>query len=133
MQTTIHNDTTAISRKQSSVVALRVAGSVARIQARRREGNQPRKLTACVSEISWCPPRHSYHRAVKSFAAVYAAYQEYLTPSQHFAPVYEANSQENTSHCGCLSDELADCASRQSGFDDDVIEGCGYFGWLQRY
>jgi len=133
MQITTHNDRAAVSRKQSSLVALHVTGSIAVIQARRQDGGQPRKFTACVSEISWCPPRPAYHQAVKSFAEVYAAYQAYLIPVPHVAPVYEVSAQVHPSHCGCLSDELADCVSRQHGFDDDVIEDCGYFGWLQRY
>ena len=133
MQTTIHIDTKTVSQKQSSVIAPRVVGPVASVRARRKSEHAPRALTACVSDISWCKPRRSYHRAVKSFAEVYAAYQEYLTPAQHFSPAYEIGSQEISQHCGCLSDELADCPGNAPKLDDEMIEAWGYFGWLQRY
>ena len=128
MQTTTRNDMKTRPGKPLAVIALRAAN---KFQARRSEG---RPFTACVSEISWCPPRRSYHKAVKRFAEVYAAYQEYLAPAQHSAPVYEVGSSESAPHCGCLSDELMDSTSAiRSGFDDDTVETCGYFGWLQGY
>jgi hypothetical protein len=98
--------------------------------ARPRKG-APVMLTGCVSNLSSCPPPdHAYFDALKNYAEIYAATQEYLglddPVAEHDYTLDVAETEEH-SRLGLLGDETT---PKPDEFSDDEIAGCGYLGWL---
>lgn len=93
----------------------------------------PESLTGCVSEISSCAGHeHSYADALKDYAAVYEAYQSYLTPGDAVVHDYDqlAAVAAEEHHLGCLNDDLLASTLIPDDVSDEEIESCGYLGWL---
>jgi len=84
----------------------------------------------CWSELSSCAVQDQvYLEALKSYARVYAAYQDYLTPEdpvgRHDYALGVSATEEHV-QLGLLSK-----AEHPATVTDDEIDGCGYLGWLR--
>lgn len=93
-------------------------------------GGAPRALTGCLSELSSCQAQdHVYLEALKSYAEVYAAYQDYLMPDDPVARhdySLKVSETEEHSQLGLLIEDF-----RTESVSDDEIDDCGYLGWLR--
>jgi hypothetical protein len=135
MANTVRANGKAISgRAFEAVIAAQAGLQVALPKGSRGGARAPKSFTGCVSEISSCAAHgHAYADALRDYAAVYEAYQSYLTPkdilSQHD---YDSaiRSVDDGRHLGCLNDELLDFALPTDAVSDEEIESCGYLGWL---
>jgi len=90
----------------------------------------PPRPAGCWSELSSCAVQDQvYLEALKSYAQVYAAYQDYLTPEdpvgRHDYSLGVSATEEHV-QLGLLSK-----AAHPATVTDDEIDGCGYLGWLR--
>lgn len=90
----------------------------------------PLRPAGCWSELSSCAVQDQvYLEALKSYAQVYAAYQDYLTPEdpvgRHDYSLGVSATEEHV-QLGLLSKSV-----RPATVTDDEIDGCGYLGWLR--
>jgi|GEM_PF-2976846 len=90
----------------------------------------PTAWTGCLSDLSSCHTQDPvYLEALKSYAEVYAAYQDYLTPENPLAAhdyVVRDSATEEHTQLGRLIE-----AQHDRDVSDDDIDGCGYLGWLR--
>jgi hypothetical protein len=128
------NSTPAGVIVSNSAIAAGFTPSARPVEA--RSGKAPKILTGCVSDISSCAqPDHNYLDALKSYAEVYAAMQDYLAPVD---PVtehnYALNVPETEEHnlLGMIEMVVGDeDQPHQVDFTDEEIDSCGYLGWLR--
>lgn len=134
MRNTVRSGVKAAANQPLSPVVLMVRGRIGAPRNGAAMGaHAPKLLTGCVSEISNCALRESARSgAFKDYAAVYAAYQDYLAPARHELP-HDYDGIARSARDGCLDDGLLDWTLQRhrDAVSDDDIEGCGYLGWLQ--
>lgn len=89
----------------------------------------PQRLTGCVSELSCGDGQAALHgAALRDYAAVYGAFQAYLTP-RHDCVAYGEQALLVLAEGGAFATESELPPVLPSASDEDV-ESCGYFGWL---
>jgi len=95
-----------------------------------RDFTSPTPLCGCWSELSSCRAQDQvYLDALKSYAQVYAAYQDYLTPEPPMERrdyALGVSATEEHVQLGLLSE-----TGHAQRVSDDDIDDCGYLGWLR--
>jgi hypothetical protein len=94
-----------------------------------------RPLTGCVSSLSVCAPvEHAYTAALKSYAEVYTAAQDYLTPpdilSVHDYDRAIAMSMPELNRPEADHEMHGFVAPSEIPVSEEEIECCGYMAWL---